>query len=81
MASPTGTDRARDVAAGDVISLADGRGPYRVVHVDAVEAGCLLTLESDGGETVDVELPGDAAVTRTLESKWESAQSPTPHAD
>lgn len=38
----------------------------------------VVTLEGDDGETFDVELTADSIVNRSLESKWESAQSPTP---
>ena len=40
-----------------------------------------LRVISKPVETFDAELPSDTAVTRALESKWESAQSPTPHTD
>ena len=57
---------------------------YKVVHKDVSDTGeagavIIVTLEGDDGETFDVELPADTLVTRTLESKWESPQSPTPH--
>jgi hypothetical protein len=79
----TGDDRIDHVAPGDVITLDRGSGdqPYRVVHKDSTDAGFIVTLEDDGGETFDVDLPGGTTVTRTLESKWESPQSPTPHTD
>lgn len=73
-------DRIDDVAPGDVITLSGDDGPYRVVHVDRTEAGFLVTLEADGGETRDVELSSGTHVARVLESKWESPQSPTPNA-
>lgn len=54
-----------------------------VVHRDSVNSDpnptIIVTLEGDDGETFDAELPADSVVRRTLESKWESAQSPTPH--
>ena len=79
MPEPTDQDRIDDVSAGDVITLTDG-GPYRVVHVDPTETGFLVTVEPDsGGETMDIELVSGTTVTRTLESKWESPQSPTPN--
>lgn len=80
MSKQTDTAPIADVAPGDVITL-DGEGPFRVVHKDAVDAGFLVTVEADGGETRDVELPAGATVTRTLESKWESPQSPTSNAN
>ena len=82
------SDRLENVAPGDIISLqlpdrpGDGR-QYKVVHRDASEVNgtpaVLVTFEGDDGETFDAELPADTAVTRALESKWESAQSPTQH--
>lgn len=90
MAGQTDNDRLDNVAPGDIISLhlpdrpGDGRA-YKVVHKDSSEVNAtptvLVTLEGDDGETFDAELPADSAVTRALESKWESAQSPTPHTD
>lgn len=81
-------DRLDNVAPGDLITLAaPGQGDepreYKVVHTDSREdesgTTMIVTLEGDGGQTCDVELPGDTVVVRTLESKWESPQSPTPH--
>lgn len=87
-AQPDG-DRLDSVAPGDLISLPlpDEPAPqdrlYKVVHIDpngaASDGALVLTLEADAGQTFDVELPGHTRVTRTLESKWESPQSPTPH--
>ncbi|MGB3356236.1 MAG: hypothetical protein WBB00_26185 [Mycobacterium sp.] len=81
--------RIENVAPGDIISLElpDRRGgdsrEYKVVHKDSGNSGAnpmiIVTLEGDDGETFDVELPADSVVHRTLESKWESEQSPTPH--
>ncbi|WP_235672702.1 hypothetical protein [Mycolicibacterium hodleri] len=52
-----------------------------MVFVDAPDtserATFTMTVETDDGQTFDVELPGDAVVQRSMESKWESAQSPT----
>lgn len=81
MSEQTNADHVENVAPGDVVTLDHGErtGTYRVVHVDAGDPNYLLTLETDGGETFDLELPAQATVTRTLESKWESPQSPTPH--
>lgn len=83
MEHATDNDRIDDVAPGDVITLdhGAGEGPYRVVHKDSTGIGFVVTLEGDDGQTCDVELPRGATVVRTLESKWESPQSPTPHAD
>ena len=88
MTAQSDNDRLDNVAPGDLITLAvpnrgDGPGEYKVVHMDSRENASgttmIVTLEGDDGETCDVELPGDTVVVRTLESKWESPQSPTPH--
>jgi hypothetical protein len=58
---------------------------YKVVHMDSRESSSgtsvIVTLEGHDGETLDVDLPAGSTVTRSLESKWESADSPTPHED
>ncbi len=70
-------------------------GQYKVVHKDplvhrdkvaqrdpnesATTSTIVVTLAGDDGETLDVELPADTVVNRSLESKWESEQSPTPN--
>jgi len=83
-------DRIDDVAPGDVVTFPDSggavpAGQYKVVHKarkdaeDTDPSGTLVvTLEGDGGETCDLEMPADQVVRRSLEAKWESAQSPTP---
>lgn len=86
MTAQSDSDRIDNVAPGDLISLnlpdtGEAR-EYKVVHMDSREDATgttmIVTLEGDDGETRDVELAADAIVTRTLESKWESPQSPTP---
>lgn len=81
MAEISGKDRIDDVAPGDVIAVDRGSGekPYKVVFKDATESGYIVTLEGDNGETFQIDLAAGTAVTRSLESKWESAQSPTSH--
>ncbi|KWX57227.1 hypothetical protein [Mycobacterium sp. NAZ190054] len=89
MTAQPDSDRLDSVAPGDLISLPLPDAPdaadrqYKVVHIDpegaSSDGAILMTLEADDGQTFDVELPGDTVVTRTLESKWESPQSPTPH--
>ncbi|VEG58536.1 oxidoreductase, FAD-linked [Mycolicibacterium aurum] len=89
MTAQSDTDRLDNVAPGDVISLTPPNAPdgdaqqYKVVHTDTRDdpAGTtmIVTVESDDGQMRDLELPADTLVTRTLESKWESPQSPTPH--
>jgi hypothetical protein len=75
-------DLIDDVAPGDLITVdregADAQ-PCKVVHKEAVEDGFLLTLEAPDAQTFDVRFPAGTAVTRSLEAKWESGQSPTPH--
>lgn len=81
---PTSTDPIDDVAPGDIITAdrGDGERQYKVVHIVADDDGYLVTLEDDGdGETFQQRFAAGTRVTRSLESKWESAQSPTPHAD
>ncbi|KAA0094741.1 hypothetical protein CIW49_24680 [Mycolicibacterium sp. P1-18] len=87
------SDEARidEVAPGDLVSLdvpgdeRPGERQYKVVFVAAPTSGdaptFAVTLETDDGETFDVDLPGDTVVRRSMESKWESAQSPTPTED
>lgn len=83
------SDEARidAVAPGDLVTLdvpgdeRAGERQYKVVFVDASDtserATFTVTVETDDGQTFDVELPGDTVVQRSMESKWESAQSPT----
>ncbi|MEE6177286.1 hypothetical protein [Mycobacterium sp. 050134] len=83
MSKASGTDRIDDVSPGDIISVDRGSGEEsgKVVFVDPTDGVYTVTLEADGGETFQLDLPAGATVTRSLESKWESSQSPTPHAD
>ncbi|KUI25310.1 hypothetical protein [Mycobacterium sp. GA-2829] len=69
------------VAPGDAITIDRGSGPqsYKVVHKNDGDDSYLVTLEGDDGETFEHEFAAGTEVTRSLESKWESAQSPTPH--
>lgn len=71
--------RIDEVAPGDVITLGTGEPVCKVVYREDTDSGVLVTFEGDDGETFQRELPADTPVTRTLESKWESSQSPTPH--
>jgi hypothetical protein len=83
MSKASGNDLIDDVTPGDIIAVDRGSGaqPYKVVFKDPTDAGYLVTLESDGGETFQLDLDAGTAVQRSLEAKWESAQSPTPHSD
>ncbi|GBE64921.1 hypothetical protein MFM001_13830 [Mycobacterium sp. MFM001] len=78
-----GDDRIDEVTPGDMIALDRGSGErlYKVVFKDSGDDGYVVTLEDDGGETFQVELAAGTLVRRSLESKWESPQSPTPHAE
>ena len=38
-----------------------------------------ITLAADDGDTFDIDMPAGSPVIRSLEAKWESPQSPTPH--
>ncbi|OBG28774.1 hypothetical protein [Mycobacterium sp. 852002-51057_SCH5723018] len=82
MSEVSGHDRIEDVAAGDIIAVDRGSGeqPYKVVFKEPADEGYLITVEGDG-ETFQLNLPAGATVKRSLESKWESPQSPTPHSD
>jgi hypothetical protein len=79
MADTSSSDTIQDVAAGDSIAVDRGCGErhYKVVFKDATEDGYVVTLADDDGETFQLTLAANTAVTRSLESKWESAQSPT----
>jgi hypothetical protein len=69
------------VAPGDLLALdrGDGERAYKVVHKEAAESGYLVTFEGDDGETFQQQVAAGEPVKRSLESKWESTQSPTPH--
>lgn len=82
MSKASGNDLIDDVTPGDIIAVDRGSGeqPYKVVFKDSTDAGYLITLENDG-ETFQLDLAAGTTVTRSLESKWESAQSPTPNSE
>lgn len=82
MANISENDRIADVAPGDVVLVARGDAdpaPHQVVHKDVREDAVVVTYQTDHGTTFEVEYAADARVTRSLESKWESEQSPTQH--
>ncbi|MGW0161317.1 hypothetical protein ACWDUN_18615 [Mycobacterium sp. NPDC003323] len=79
MAESETTGVIDEVAPGDIVTLPNRDGAHKVVHKEQVENGYLVTFEVDDGETFQLELAAGTPATRTLESKWESAQSPTPH--
>lgn len=80
MTDVSANDQIDDVAPGDLIAVDRGAGeqPYKVVFKDFTDGRFLVTLEG-GGETFQLDLAPGTTVRRSLESKWESAQSPTPH--
>ncbi|OBI12552.1 hypothetical protein A5712_07020 [Mycobacterium sp. E2327] len=82
MSEATGNDRIDDVAPGDVIAVDRGAGdqPYKVVFKDFTDGRFVVTLEG-AGETFQLDLSPGTPVNRSLAAKWESGQSPTPHAD
>lgn len=87
MSENSDNDRIDNVAPGDLITVDhDGTGEqqYKVVHMNANEhdGGTVftVTLAGDDGDTFDLDLAAGSPVVRSLESKWESPQSPTPHA-
>lgn len=83
MSKASANDLIDDVSPGDIIAVDRGAGaqPYKVVFKDSTDAGYLLTLEADGGETFQLDMAAGTRVTRSLEAKWESVQSPTPNAE
>ena len=79
MSDNSAVARIDEVAPGDVVTLGTGEPTCKVVHREDTESGLLITFEGDDGETFQREFAAGTPVTRTLESKWESSQSPTPH--
>ncbi len=81
MAELGNKDRIEDVSPGDLIAVDRGSGekPYKVVFKNSTDTGFVVTFEDDGGETFQLDLAAGTTVQRSLESKWESPQSPTPH--
>lgn len=79
MSQPNADSRINEVAPGDIITLGAGEPAGKVVHKEPTESGFLITFEGEEGETFQREVAGDAPVKRSLESKWESTQSPTAH--
>jgi hypothetical protein len=81
MAENSGTDRVEDVAPGDMIAVDRGSGEklYTLVFKDSAEDRYIVTLRDDDGETFQIDIPRGTTVKRSLQAKWESPQSPTPH--
>ncbi len=82
MTEVSANDRIDDVAPGDIITVDRGAGeqPYKVVFKDFTDGRYLVTVEA-GGETFQLDMASGTTVRRSLASKWESAQSPTPHSE
>ncbi|AFM19832.1 hypothetical protein Mycch_5146 [Mycolicibacterium chubuense NBB4] len=83
MSNVSPNDPVSDIAPGDIVVIDRGAGdrPYKVVHKEPSDAGFLITFSEDDTETFQLDLPADKRVARSLESKWESEQSPTPHTE
>lgn len=81
MAESSVDGRIDAVAPGDIVALDRGAGEhaYKVVHKEESESGYLITFEGDDGETFQLQIAAGEPVKRSLEAKWESTQSPTPH--
>lgn len=83
--SNVANDPIDDVAEGDLVEVDRGSGPrpYQVVFKSADEASdgtvYTVTFQDTDGETFQKDYPAGTTVTRSLESKWESPQSPTQH--
>lgn len=81
MSNISENDSIEDVAPGDIVLVDRGAAepvPCKVVHKDDADGGCVVTYEVDG-RTFQVEYAAGTPVTRSLEAKWESGQSPTQH--
>ncbi len=83
MSNVSANDLIDDVTPGDIVVVdrGDGAQPYKVVHKAHSDAGFLVTFEDDDAATFQLDLATGTRVTRSLEAKWESAQSPTPPPD
>ncbi|HWS94354.1 MAG TPA: hypothetical protein VN306_18255 [Mycobacterium sp.] len=83
MSKASGNDRIDAVTPGDIIAVNRGSAERscKVAFKDSTDAGYLITLEGDEGETFQLDLAAGTTVERSLASKWESAQSPTPHVE
>ncbi len=87
MSNVSAGDPIDDVADGDLIAVErdSETRPFKVVFKSAEHTadGTVYTVsfEDDDGETFQLDYPAGTRVTRSLESKWESGQSPTPHSE
>lgn len=69
----------RPPAISSLSNRGAGEHAYKVVHKEETESGYLVTFEGDDGETFQLQMAAGEPAKRSLEAKWESAQSPTPH--
>lgn len=74
MSNISENDRIEDVAPGDIVGDQGGAVVDVLVHH---LAGDGFGAAVDDGATFQVEYAAGTRVTRSLESKWESPQSPT----
>ncbi|OBF11331.1 hypothetical protein [Mycobacterium sp. ACS4331] len=83
MSDSPANDIIDDVAPGDIVVIprAADRVALKVVHKESTDSGFVITLEEDGGATFQLDLAAGTPVERSLESKWESEQSPTPNVE
>ncbi|KUI45925.1 oxidoreductase [Mycobacterium sp. GA-1199] len=81
MSNISENDRIEDVTPGDIVLVDRGAEtiPCKVVHKDVNDGTVVITYELDDGTTFQLEHAAGARVTRSLEAKWESGQSPTQH--
>ncbi|OBF95982.1 hypothetical protein A5790_07145 [Mycobacterium sp. 852002-51152_SCH6134967] len=81
MSNISENDRIEDVTPGDIVLVDRGAEPVpsKVVHKDVNDGTAVITYELDDGTTFQVEYAAGTRVTRSLEAKWESEQSPTQH--
>lgn len=83
LTAPSATVDVMSKVSDDVIAVDRGSGerPYTVVFKDSTDTGYLITFEDDDGQTFQLDMAAGTTVKRSLESKWESTQSPTPHSN
>ncbi|MFV9632737.1 hypothetical protein [Mycobacterium neumannii] len=81
MSNISENDRIEDVTPGDIVLVDRGAAPVpcKVVHKDVKDGTAVITYELDDGTTFQLEYAAGTRVTRSLEAKWESGQSPTQH--
>ncbi len=58
MSKVSSNDLIDDVTPGDIIAVDRGSGeqPYKVVFKDRSDTGFVLTFETDGGETFQLDM-------------------------